>query len=104
MNRRIKIIIRIVLFFGTLISLVFVPWPLVTAWIQPLPKTIQEQVDRAGDYGFDGIVVGVQYHGNHFETYTSGYDHFQYIQEAMLEPLNLTRTFESITKVDNTDQ
>lgn len=73
MNRKIKIIIRIGLFLGTLISLVFVPWPMVTAWIQPLPKTIQEQVDRAGDYGFDGIVVGVQYHGNHFETYTSGY-------------------------------
>jgi len=68
-----KRIIRILLFLGTIISLYFVPWPIVTAWIKPLPNTLQEQVDKAADYGFDGIVVCVNKTGNQSEFYTSGY-------------------------------
>jgi CubicO group peptidase (beta-lactamase class C family) len=68
-----KRVIRILLFLGTIISLYFVPWPIVTAWIKPLPNTIQEQVDKAADYGFDGIVVCVNKKGNQSEFYTSGY-------------------------------
>lgn len=68
-----KNIIRILLFLGTIISLYFVPWPIVTAWIKPLPNNIQEQVDKATDYGFDGIVVCVNKTGNQSEFYTSGY-------------------------------
>lgn len=66
-------IIRILLFLGTSISLYFVPWPVVTAWIKPLPNTVQEQVDKAADYGFDGIIVCVNKTGNQSEFYTSGY-------------------------------
>ena len=51
----------------------FVPWPIVKAWIMPLPNTIQEQVDKAADYGFDGIIVCVNNKGNQSEFYTSGY-------------------------------
>ena len=68
-----KLIIRILLFLGTIISLYFVPWPIITAWIMPLPNTVQEQVDKAADYGFDGIVVCVNKTGNQSEFYTSGY-------------------------------
>lgn len=68
-----KWIIRILLFLGTIISLYFVPWPIVTAWIKPLPNTVQEQVDKSADYGFDGIVVCVNKTGNQSEFYTSGY-------------------------------
>lgn len=67
------VITRIVLFLGTLISLYFVPWPIVTASIVPLPNTIQEQVDKAADYVFDGIVVCVNKKGNQSEFFTSGY-------------------------------
>jgi hypothetical protein len=42
-----KLILRIVLFAGTFISLWFVPWLLVKAWILPLPDTVQEQVNEA---------------------------------------------------------
>lgn len=66
-------IIRILLFLGTIISLCFVPWPIVNAWIMPLPNTIQKQVDKAADYGFDGIIVCVNKKGNQSEFYTSGY-------------------------------
>lgn len=51
----------------------FVPWPILKALITPLPKTIQEQVDKATDYGFDGIIVCVNTKGNNSEFYTSGY-------------------------------
>lgn len=39
----------------------------------PLPDTVQEQVNKAADYGFDGIVVCVNNVGNQSELYTSGY-------------------------------
>lgn len=68
-----KHIIRILLFLATVISLYFVPWPIVSAWIMPLPNTIQAQVDKASDYGFDGIIVCVNKTGNQSEFYTSGY-------------------------------
>ena len=67
------LLIRIALFLGTAISLYFVPWPIVTAWISPLPNTVQEQVDKATAYGFDGIVVCVNRKGNESELFTSGY-------------------------------
>ncbi|WP_323789787.1 serine hydrolase domain-containing protein [Psychroserpens sp.] len=54
-----KNIFRIVLLSGTLISMFFVPWILVKAWIMPLPNTVQEQVDDAIGYGFDGMIVYV---------------------------------------------
>lgn len=69
----IKRIIRILLFLGTIISLYFVPWPIVKAWIMPLPNTVQEQVDKAKDYGFDGIIVCINKKDNQSEFYTSGY-------------------------------
>jgi len=68
-----KQVIRILLFLGTIISLYFVPWPIVEAWIMPLPNTVQEQVDRAAAYGFDGIIVCVNKKGNQSIFYTSGY-------------------------------
>lgn len=73
MKSKLKLVIRILLFLGTVISLYFVPWPIVFAWIKPLPNNIQEQVDTAADYGFDGIVVCVNKTGNKCEFYTSGY-------------------------------
>jgi len=72
-KKKSKQIIRILLFLGTIISLYFVPWPIVEAWIAPLPKTVQEQVNKADDYGFDGIIVCVNKKGNKSEFYTSGY-------------------------------
>lgn len=68
-----KRILRIVLLIGTIISLYFVPWPLVKAWIMPLPDTVQEQVNEAIDYGFDGIVVYVDEAGKPPKFYAAGW-------------------------------
>ncbi|MCB0729754.1 MAG: beta-lactamase family protein [Ignavibacteriae bacterium] len=71
-NKRTKLIIRILLFVGTIISLFYVPWPIVAAWIKPLPETVQEQVNDATKLGFDGIIVYVDEGGKQPEFYAAG--------------------------------
>ena len=72
-KKKSKRIIRVLLLIGTIISLYFVPWPIVKAWLAPIPKTVQEQVDKATDYGFDGIIVCVNKKDTNSKFYTSGY-------------------------------
>lgn len=66
-------IIRVILFSGTAISMFFVPWPILWMWLQPLPDTIQEQVDMATEHGFDGIIVYVDQAGKEPGFYTAGW-------------------------------
>lgn len=74
MTKKHKILItRIVLLVGTVISLFFVPWPLLWARLQPLPDSVQEQVDQAIDRGFDGIIVYVDRAGKAPEFYAAGW-------------------------------
>ncbi|MEQ8239820.1 MAG: serine hydrolase domain-containing protein [Cyclobacteriaceae bacterium] len=72
-KKTVKQIIRVLLLLGTIISLYFVPWPIVNAWITLLPNTVQEQVNKAPDYGFDGIVVYVDEKGKPPAFYCAGY-------------------------------
>jgi D-alanyl-D-alanine carboxypeptidase len=66
-------ILRIVLAIGTAISMFFVPWILVWAWILPLPDTVQEQVNEAIEYEFDGMIVYVDEAGKPPAFYTAGW-------------------------------
>ncbi len=59
MTKQKTIIVRIALLAGTLISLFFVPWLLLKAWVLPLPNTVQEQLDEAIGHGFEGMIVYV---------------------------------------------
>ncbi|WP_339725460.1 serine hydrolase domain-containing protein [uncultured Paraglaciecola sp.] len=68
-----KRIFRIVLFSSTFISMFFVPWVLVWAWLMPLPATVQEQVLDALDHDFDGIIVYVNQAGKPAEFYAAGW-------------------------------
>ncbi|WP_045474182.1 serine hydrolase domain-containing protein [Winogradskyella sp. PG-2] len=70
---KIKRIFRIVLLVGTFISLYFVPWILVKAWIIPLPDTVQEQVNQTLSHGFDGVIVYVDVAGKSPALYAAGY-------------------------------
>ncbi len=70
-----------ILLVGTVISLFFVPWILVKAWILPLPNSIQEQVNETLSHGFDGMIVyvdkgpdkGVNTDNNAPQFYTAGW-------------------------------
>ncbi|WP_421812602.1 serine hydrolase domain-containing protein [Flagellimonas sp.] len=73
-NKKAKWTVRVLLLVGTLISLYFVPWLLVKAWILPLPDTIQEQADEAIDHGFDGIIVYIDQTGKPPQFYAAGWN------------------------------
>ena len=73
-NKKAKWIVRSVLLVGTIVSLFFVPWILVKAWILPLPDTVQEQVDQAIEHGFDGMIVYVDRAGEPPAFYTGGWN------------------------------
>jgi len=72
-KKRTKQILRIVLLLGTVFSLQYVPWPLVKAWIKPLPDNVQEQVNEAIDMGFDGIIIYVDDGENEPAYYSAGW-------------------------------
>jgi len=72
-NKKAKWIVRALLLVGTIVSMFFVPWILVKAWILPLPNTVQEQVDEAIGHGFDGMIVYVDQAGKPPEYYTNGW-------------------------------
>ena len=72
-ENKTKNIIRVALLLGTLISLYFVPWTLLFAWLEPLPDTVQEEVTEALDHGFDGIIVYVDQAGKEPQFYSAGW-------------------------------
>jgi len=72
-KKQTKRILRIVLPVATIISMFFVPWVLVRAWLAPLPDTVQEQVDEAIGLGFDGIIVYVDEAGKPPAFYAAGW-------------------------------
>ncbi len=71
--KQTKRIIRIAIIIASIGSLYFVPWILVKAWILPLPDTVQEQLDDAIGYGFDGMIVYVDQAGKPPEFYAAGW-------------------------------
>jgi len=72
-KKNAKLISRILLFGGTAISLYFVPWIVLKAWILPLPNTVQEQLEEALDYGFEGVIVYVDEGGKDPAFYAAGW-------------------------------
>jgi len=72
-NKKAKWIVRVLLIVGTVVSLFFVPWLLVKAWILPLPDSVQEQLDEAIGHGFDGMIVYIDQAGEPPQYYASGW-------------------------------
>ncbi|MCH7407128.1 beta-lactamase family protein [Belliella aquatica] len=72
-KKKTKRILRTVFILASIGSLYFVPWILVKAWILPLPDTVQEQIDEAIEYGFDGLIVYVDQTGKPPEFYAAGW-------------------------------
>lgn len=71
-KKQTKGILRIVFIMASIASLFFVPWIIVKAWILPLPDTVQEQVNDAIGYGFDGMIVYVDEGGKPPAFYAAG--------------------------------
>jgi CubicO group peptidase (beta-lactamase class C family) len=73
MKKHTTRILKIVFIIASISSLAFVPWILVKAWIIPLPSKVQEQVNEAIGYGFDGMIVYVDEAGKPPAFYTAGW-------------------------------
>jgi CubicO group peptidase (beta-lactamase class C family) len=72
-SKKTKYFVKLLLFVVTAVSLFFVPWLLVKAWILPLPNTVQEQLDEAIDHGFDGGVIYIDQGGKPPQYLASGW-------------------------------
>lgn len=71
--KKSKRLLQIALLVSTAISLFFVPWVLVFAWLKPLPDTVQEQVEEATAQNFDGIIVYVNQANQPSRFYAAGW-------------------------------
>ncbi len=58
---------------GLVCLVVFPPWDGITAWLAPLPDTVQQQVDDAIDHGLDGIILYVDQAGKTPAFYSAGW-------------------------------
>ncbi len=72
-RQQTKLVITTTLIVGTVISLFFVPWIVLKAWILPLPDTVEEQVEEITNYGFDGVIVYIDQGGHKPEFYAAGW-------------------------------
>lgn len=72
-QKKTKRIFSIFLILASTISLFFVPWLLVKAWILPLPDTVQAQLDEAVGHGFEGMVVYIEQTGKPAQYYAAGW-------------------------------
>lgn len=76
--------------------IIFPPWSIAWAWVQPLPETVQQQVELATEHGLDGIIVYVDQAGSEPELYASGWKDRD--NEILLRPDDLFR-IASISKL-----
>jgi len=72
-----KLIVRIIRVIMICVSItcvvIFPPWNGIWAWMQPLPNTVEEQVNDAIGHGLDGIILYVDEAGKPPEFYTAGW-------------------------------
>ena len=72
MKNKKRIISIVVIAVSILGTAIFVPWDILLTWISPLQKTVQEQVDKAPDFGLDGIIVYVSQSDKDPQFYAAG--------------------------------
>lgn len=68
-----KQLFKIVMILISIFCTWFFTWEFVSVWIKPLPETVQEEIDNAPNYGFDGMIVYVDQAGKTPAFYASGW-------------------------------
>lgn len=73
-KKRIILALRLfALLIGIVCTIILPPWRLVWRQIQPLPGTVQDQVEKTSRYGFDGIIVYIDRGGDPPVFYSAGW-------------------------------
>lgn len=75
---------------------IFPPWSIVWTWVQPLPDTVEEQVEAVMNHGLDGIIVYVDQAGREPEMYAAGWK--DKVEQIEMSPDDLFR-IASISKL-----
>ncbi len=73
-TRTVRILRIIMPIVGITTAVIFVPWNAVFLWITPLSDSVQGELDRAVDRGFDGIIVYVGQSGEAPALYAAGWN------------------------------
>jgi len=99
-EKRTKQILRIVLPIATIISMFFVPWVLVKAWILPLPDTMEEHVSESIGNRFDGIIVYVNQSGTEPAFYAAGWqdrkNRIPVALHALFKIANISKLYDAV--------
>jgi D-alanyl-D-alanine carboxypeptidase len=95
-----KQMLKILLILASLFSLTFVPWTLVKAWGLPLPDTVQEQLDEAIGYDFEGMLVYIDQAGQQPQHYASGWHNrktkIPAKQEALFKIASISKLYDAV--------
>jgi D-alanyl-D-alanine carboxypeptidase len=95
-----KQMLKILLILASLLSLTFVPWTLVKAWGLPLPDTVQEQLDEAIGYDFEGMLVYIDQAGQQPQHYASGWHNrktkIPAKQEALFKIASISKLYDAV--------
>ncbi|GAB5493881.1 MAG: serine hydrolase domain-containing protein [Phototrophicaceae bacterium] len=87
-NTRIVRILRIIMpIVGIITAVIFVPWNAIWLLVTPLSDTVQEELDNAVDYGFDGIIVYVDQPDEAPAFYASGWNNR--VEQVQADPQSL---------------
>ncbi|MBZ0292942.1 MAG: beta-lactamase family protein [Anaerolineae bacterium] len=73
-TRTIRILRIIMPIVAIVTAVIFVPWNAVFMWITPLSDTVQGELDRAVDRGFDGVIAYVDQAGEAPALYAAGWN------------------------------
>ena len=75
-------IFRIVLIAGTLVSMYFVPWPILKAFLRPVPDTVEEQLEQSLAFSFRGAMASVVKANGEINNYAAGWHNHEETVEA----------------------
>ncbi len=69
-KRLLRILIPVV---AIICAVLFTPWEALWIWAEPLPRTVQEQLQQATGHGLDGIIVYIDKKGSEPRFYAAGW-------------------------------
>ena len=95
-TRTVRILRIVMPIVGIITAIIFVPWNAVFLWVAPLSDTVQGELDRGVDRGFDGIIVYVDRAGEDPAVYTAGWH--DRIEQVPADPQSLFK-IASISKL-----
>ena len=101
-QKKIVQILRIIMpLVAIACAVTLTPWDIVSAWIAPLPGTVQGQLDQATESGLDGIIIYVDRAGAPPAQYTAGWknraQHLPATPDALFKIASISKLYVAAT-------